>query len=130
MCGNFARNQINWKTFAQSRARTSADGFHVIGFCFHLSIRCHRRFVFFRFSRVSLVIDRNVCPTHHKTSAVSVVVAIVLLNYSIDTYVIQFGRVFASHIVRGTPYRPGLLVSPVAPILGNEQYDPCISQGM
>ena len=44
-------------------------------------------------------------------------------------YPTQFGRVLAPYLVGGSPDHPGLLVSPVAPLLGYEQHNPRVGEG-
>ena len=78
---------------------------------------------------MSLVIDRNVRSTKHKASAVSLVVVVEVTEGSSAIDIAKFGRVLAPYLVRGTPYCPGLLVSPVAALLGYEQHDPRVGQG-
>jgi len=107
--------------------RSLFDGFHVIGLLPSFVVTCD--LVFSRYSRVSLVIYRNVCSTKHEASTVSLVAVVEAVEGGSVTDVAKFGRVLAPCPVRGAPYRPGLLVSPGIALPGHEQHNPRDGQG-
>jgi hypothetical protein len=103
----------------------STDGFHVIDLLPSFAVT----FVFSRYSRVSLVIDRNVRSTKHQASSVSLVIVAEAIEGSAIADTAKFWRVFAPCLAGGAPYHPGPLVSPVVALLGYEQHDPGVGQG-